>query len=237
MKTKRIRFISLATIFACVLALLTVLLSLGLGNHVTASALTDGDYLPNVYFDYQQYAKNNNYTYVSMNNAEWDSDYATERTVYVLYKTSKKARYETLSSITAQHVKGYTTTLGVSADYLTEQETLRTFGVESTTKIVAVVGKIGGGTKWGDAESRTISREGEKTIPATSASGMYTLTASAYVYEYYLHVYKVTRDVNKDKDGNVTGHSNYAMTVDYDLSGTFESFDLQNGVGYTLKKG
>lgn len=54
----------------------------------------------------------------------------------------------------------------------------------------------------------------------------------AYVQEYYLLVRKVTRVVNKDKNGNLTSCGTCSAIIDYNQSEYFETFNIQGGVTY-----
>lgn len=238
MKTKHFYrnklFVMFISLLMCVCSLV---LATALPSSMTAYALPSEEFSNGVYFDYQQYAKANNYTYISQNSPEWSDDAQTERVVYVLYRTSKKAYRKELVSVKAKHQQGYATTLAVGASLLTQEETVKTFGVDVEGKIGVVIAKFGGGWKWGDASSRTVTREGAATISKDETSKFVTRSATANVCEYYLYVYKITRTVERDKHDNITGHSNYRRTFDSNLSGKFESFDLTNGVSYSTRKG
>lgn len=227
-------FVISIAILGCLCALF---LATGLSSSTTALALSSEEFKPGVYFDYELYAKTHNYTYISQNNPEWSDVAQTERMVYVLYRTNKRAYRKELVSVKAKHQQGYTTTLAVGASLLTQEETVRTFGVDVEGKIGVVIAKFGGEWKWGDASSRTVTREGTATISESQRTGFVTRSATANVCEYYLYVYKITRTVDKDKHGNITGYSNYRRSFDSDLSGKFESFDLDNGVSYNTRIG
>ena len=98
----------------------------------------------------------------------------------------------------------------------------------------AVIGKFGGGTKWGDGSSKSTVVESEDVISASMATGFYVYYARANICEYYLLVYKVRRNVNRDKKGKITGYSNYRREIDNNMSGTFETFDLSIPVKFFL---
>ena len=155
----------------------------------------------------------------------------------MLYRTSKKAYRKELVSIKAKHQQGYATTLAVGTSLLTQEETVKTFGVDVEGKVGVVIAKIGGGWKWGDASSRTVTREGTATSSENESSKFVTRSAYANVCEYYLYVHKITRTVERDKHDNITCHSNYRRTFDSNLSGKFENFDLSNGVSYNTRLG
>lgn len=225
MKTKQVHFIKLSTVVVVFLMFVATLIFAAIHSTSIAYALPLEEFEPGVYFDYEKYAKDNNYTYISQHNPEWEDAGQTERMVYVLFRSNKDPHRKELASIKAYHKYGNTTTLAVGASLLEQKETIRAFGIDVESKIGAVIGKIGGGWKWGEASSYTITREGTATISKTQPDVFVTRYATANVYEYYLYVYKITRTIVKEKD-KIIGYTNYCRSFDDSLSGKFESFDL-----------
>ncbi|MDR2266254.1 MAG: hypothetical protein LBE09_01530 [Christensenellaceae bacterium] len=215
--------------FAIQLVVVTAFMSNSTTTAIAVSLKLE-DYGSGVWFNAGNY--NSTYTLVSENREQWNSDGQEGRYEYFLYKTSKACQKATLASVRVYHMQGYDTTLQIGVSYLTSEEVQYTFGLDVETKVGVVVAKFGGGWKWGDVSSRTISTDSTFTLMSNISSQYITDIGEAYVQQYYLLVRKVTRVVNKDKNGNITSHSNYAAITVWAQSGLFETFDIQGGINY-----
>ena len=204
-------------------------------NTAYADGFVAEDFNSNVYFDPYSFANNNNYYFIDGTREKWTSSDQEVRHEYFVFDTFH-SHLETVSTIYAYHVQGKESlNLGVGASLLTEEETIHTFGVENSTKIGIVIAKIGGGWKWGNISSKTISTEGYATIDINKSTGYYGRTALCTIREYFLVTRDVRRKVNRDKKGNITGYSNYSAT-NGDNTGKFENFDFDYGVKYNTDK-
>jgi hypothetical protein len=205
-----------------------------LATTFTASAATGVQ--PQDIWDYDAFTRTNNFTFESRNIPDWDKDMERKECI-VIFRTSKAARTEELSSVTTRHTRGASTTLAVGIGLLTEEETIHKLGIEARTKLLVVAANVGSGDIWGDANSRTVRRENTHTEPATASDSFITLRGTATIREYYLYVYTVVRTVERDKNSNSIGYSNYRFVPNVNSSGGYDNFDLKSPVNTQVVRG
>lgn len=181
-------------------------------------------------FDYTSYAKTHNFhTLAKMSVEPWLNGNEQESyEQYYLFETGKSYD-KVLSTSRAYHEEGKESlTVSIGASILTEEETIRTFGIESSTKIGSLILKNVFGLKWGTAESKSTAFTGSSTINKDKPTGYYMIQAKCKVKTYFLLVRKITRKINRDKKKNVIGHSDYSAKILDGESGLFENFDYDS---------
>ena len=126
--------------------------------------------------------------------SEWESANAESRIFYYIFTTDKKAETKRLTSIKAKHTKGITTILSLGIDNLTEEETVRQLGGEAEGKIGVVIGSVGGGFKWGDSESRSVTQGQTHTVPSEQDDCIFDIYYDVQLVEYYYFIVEEKRD-------------------------------------------
>lgn len=182
-------------------------------------------------WDYAQYGKNNKMEYIEYSGGFGTGERETEATIYVIYrKTNVAAKYCNLYAVEADHSKGLATSLTIYNRLLTEEE--YTYSVEADFTIAAgckyakLAFNVGGGNTWGNANE--VSREvGDSIgISETTANKHITAQSAGYMFTYYILTLKINRDlVTENSDKDVVGYKNYRVSIDYDLSGDYISYN------------
>ncbi|MDR2266913.1 MAG: hypothetical protein LBE09_04940 [Christensenellaceae bacterium] len=185
-------------------------------------------------WDYSKYGKDNKMEYIEYSGGFGAGERETEATIYVIYRrTNVQAKYCKLYAVEADHTKGLATALTIYNRLLTEEE--YTYSVEADftiaggCKYAKVAFNIGGGNTWGN--SNESSREIGDTIgiSETTANKHIKAEASGYMYTYYILTLKVKRDlVTENSDKDVVGYKNYSVSINYDLSGDYISYEDLN---------